>query len=666
MKISSLRLQNFGPYYGTHEVDLSTPDGAPLILVHADNMRGKTTLINALRWCLYGHVRNRTGQDKEVYRLLNLDAVDEGTFALAVTMHFEHEGVKYELERRATANTRPQSDEDLKTDCRLLKNGAIQPAADIPEALGGILHEDIARFFFFDGEMLQEYEVLLERPDTSTDLVRRSIEEILGLPALDRARTDLSDLSEMTQKKLVKALGKLQKNNKLLKDAESTADQLDAAERDLADLRPLFEEVTKSLALLQDRRKEYVALEKDLARLDQLESQVRHEELRQEALQKEIAAILRESWWLPISAKARVIYDAAQARVLEISRHDRTVAGLEREILSLEETLRDKRCTTCGQPLPTDSKSAAATTAKLDALRQSLVELGETPVTAEADHFTLHSLKAIVDSGPAERLREKERTRLRSRIDARRLKNECQDIQERLRNHDRAEIKRVEQDYVLCIAKYQQLDGDIRRLESSRETLKANLARLRAQVEQMPGADAWISREAAIYGSLQALFDGGLERFRVLLRNQVEEEASEIFLQLTTEPDYAGLRINDRYGLTIVDKHGRNIRDRSAGAEEVVALALIGALNRCSLREAPVVMDTPFGRLDVRHSDRILKFLATMGRQVLLLVQSREFNRERDFKLIADKVGREMTILRDGRPTRSRIATGYQNDGVTS
>jgi hypothetical protein len=39
----------------------------------------------------------------------------------------------------------------------------------------------------------------------------------------------------------------------------------------------------------------------------------------------------------------------------------------------------------------------------------------------------------------------------------------------------------------------------------------------------------------------------------------------------------------------------------SAGSEQIVALSLIGALNRCATREGPVVMDTPFGRLDRRH-----------------------------------------------------------------
>ena len=85
-----------------------------------------------------------------------------------------------------------------------------------------------------------------------------------------------------------------------------------------------------------------------------------------------------------------------------------------------------------------------------------------------------------------------------------------------------------------------------------------------------------------------------------------------------------GLRINESYGLTIVHKGGGEIPLRSAGAEHIVALSLMGALQRNAPLRGPIIMDSPFGRLDEGHTKRVVRTLPTMARQVLLLVYEAE------------------------------------------
>ena len=82
---------------------------------------------------------------------------------------------------------------------------------------------------------------------------------------------------------------------------------------------------------------------------------------------------------------------------------------------------------------------------------------------------------------------------------------------------------------------------------------------------------------------------------------------------------------------------------RSSGEEQLVALSLIGALNQCAQVEAPIFMDTPFGRLDVSHGERILKYLPNMSEQVVLLVTDREF-REGDEIYLAGKIKTDLTV----------------------
>jgi DNA sulfur modification protein DndD len=69
------------------------------------------------------------------------------------------------------------------------------------------------------------------------------------------------------------------------------------------------------------------------------------------------------------------------------------------------------------------------------------------------------------------------------------------------------------------------------------------------------------------------------------------------------------------------------VDDRSAGYEHLVALSLIGALQECSPITGPVVMDSPFGRLDPEHVEAVVGQLNVLADQVFLLVHEGEIDR---------------------------------------
>jgi DNA sulfur modification protein DndD len=125
----------------------------------------------------------------------------------------------------------------------------------------------------------------------------------------------------------------------------------------------------------------------------------------------------------------------------------------------------------------------------------------------------------------------------------------------------------------------------------------------------------------------------------------VETSATEAFRQLKDEPEFDRLRINESYGLEIVDSRGDDVTGRSAGQEQVVALSLIAALNRNARSLAPVVMDTPFGRLDPEHRGNILRFLRSLAEQVFLLVHGGEV-RDEDLNIIAGDIQAELDLQR--------------------
>ena len=126
----------------------------------------------------------------------------------------------------------------------------------------------------------------------------------------------------------------------------------------------------------------------------------------------------------------------------------------------------------------------------------------------------------------------------------------------------------------------------------------------------------------------------------------MEKDATALFIQLTSEVEYRGLSINNNYGLTIVHQNGSAIPVRSAGAEHIVALSLMGALQRNAPLRGPIIMDSPFGRLDHAHTTKVVQALPNMAGQVVLLVYESELDPKEVRNQLQAKLKKEYRIAR--------------------
>ena len=106
---------------------------------------------------------------------------------------------------------------------------------------------------------------------------------------------------------------------------------------------------------------------------------------------------------------------------------------------------------------------------------------------------------------------------------------------------------------------------------------------------------------------------------------------------------YSGLEINENYGLQIINKNGEKVIMKSSGAEQIVALSLIDALSKTGRPSGPVVMDTPFGRLDPEHRVRILEYLPTSASQLILFVHKGETGND-ILNKISGQIGKEYQL----------------------
>mgnify|MGYP006126709861 FL=1 len=59
MKLKELTITNFMPYKGEQKVGFPQHETQNVMLLFGDNMRGKTSFLNAIRWGFYGNAVGR-------------------------------------------------------------------------------------------------------------------------------------------------------------------------------------------------------------------------------------------------------------------------------------------------------------------------------------------------------------------------------------------------------------------------------------------------------------------------------------------------------------------------------------------------------------------------------------------------------------------------------
>ncbi|MGY6205338.1 hypothetical protein [Paraburkholderia strydomiana] len=109
---------------------------------------------------------------------------------------------------------------------------------------------------------------------------------------------------------------------------------------------------------------------------------------------------------------------------------------------------------------------------------------------------------------------------------------------------------------------------------------------------------------------------------------QLASAMTSVYKTLAHKDLVAKIDIKNDGTTLILGKTGKEIAvDRSAGENQIFATALIAGLAKVSGVRAPMVVDTPLGRLDSKHRQNILGFwTGDKSRQVILLSQDEEID----------------------------------------
>jgi DNA sulfur modification protein DndD len=648
MKLQELTIYNFMPYKGEQKIDFPQHETQNVMLLFGDNMRGKTSFLNSIRWGFYGLALGRHLRQIPRTNLVNSIAASEDNWSMSIMLKFTHENKNYELRRQIEKKSHisvPKNDGDFDESIGLKIDNEVITGDLIVNEINQVTPEEISRFFLFDGELLQEYENLLVEQSEQGEKIKEHIEQALGVPALVNGRNEFTSL--------LKDARRIQtRDAKNSSDAQMYAEQQrvneskqTTFEKDIKDLEIQQREVQKHIDDIEDQLKNTEAVQKKKYELDVLKG-------KQETIETQLAydadqqrKLFRDVWKDVLFKGVQPLVNNLKSKRDSLLNATKAKAVLDSKISELHKSLEMPICPTCTQNIPQK---------EMDGISKKIIEL---KAEAELSHVNfddvtainsqIDNLSKIQSSNEGSRVCELVSKQRKMQVSIIKIETELDDIEEEIKGFDTDQIMRQREKKDRLGNQLFKLENDIKDRNMSLKKLGETQAHISTLISKSTGSQGQSSTiRVNLYQDLETLFKNGIDELRDALREQVADYASNAFNELTTEKTYAGLEINKNYGLSIIDHTGQVLKERSAGAEQIVALSLIDGLNKTARKKGPIIMDTPLGRLDPKHRSNVLKYLPKMADQVILLVHEGEIDPSKDLSNFAERIGARYQIER--------------------
>ena len=661
MWISRIELTNFKSY--AHQVfEFPEPaDGRNIVLVGGLNGYGKTSILEALYLCLYGkdaliHLARAGLKTDEVRgyptfleRALNGEAKRDGrdTMTVRVTIH--------RTRTKAVDITRKwffRSNGSWSADEEAIVRNVVRDIPDAPrrDGKGGFHLSDlldeifvpahVAPFFFFDCE-----EVKKLADQSRVEQVKQGLEGLLGVVLLrelaDRLKafeqSKRGEVTNVDEEKLQQVLIALTANEANLATLREASD---SSESEAANLRvqreSLIERITSAGGGGGD-----IATVKDLV---EEREQLRNK--RKECLRKIEEVLAGRLPFHLVSRDLMVVFKKQLEGEIRLVEHEAEKNALTPRKARFEEAFLNGDGPAINPALT--EEQVLSVKARIESAWASLFYPPPEGCAQEVVHDYLHGTArtealAFLQSIPLgqEEVQEllTEQSSLNQRIE------ELGRKISRLEGIDRdgtlaglkADLDRVQSRIDDLAEAGRVSDRKLTSLEATVASQRAEYERERRKLDASSPARAQIQRSERV----RSVIDDVIPALFPLKVKQLASAMTQVYKSLAHKDLVAKIDIKDDGTTIILGKTGKEIAvDRSAGENQIFATALIAGLAKVSGVRAPMVVDTPLGRLDSKHRQNILAFwTGDKARQVILLSQDEEIDYS-FYKHIQDSVGK--------------------------
>jgi len=658
MKFRKLTVENYKSFQFATEIRFPVgEDGRSIFLIGGMNGAGKTSIMEAINYCLYG-----TKAD-EIFRNINRREKARGNASVSFELVMEMDDLSELVVKRSWSagvadDPKPRDLTERLVVVRDGKRVSVQNQEIWQDFIRSMIPPGITQFFFFDGEKIQA----IAADDHSEVRLKSSLEAALGIQYINRLASDILYIKNEERKGFVEISdedldfkqSELKKERSKLTrwqtERERVQQELVEFKQQLEDARQRF---TAAFQAEPETRETMRANEKKRVqaanRLAQVESEIRA--LCEKTLPFAITGRLFEHMRQQIesereSAGSEAIRENAAALAKRIVRVVEEPEPIYRETLSPEKMAELERRIF---RLLREGDSQGAVVRILDLSDRDAARVLNKMESLESGEVFL--LKPLLE----------EKRELAAQI----RKIEGLSQTGLLSESEKELFEQLQAEMEGCSTQIGRKTEQLRLLEEEILALEKRITAIEMEIEKLYEKHH-VSKERAEFIQECDAIAGVLNQFMVRLRKNkvhlLQEKTFEMYRLLSSRSGLIkDIIIDDKtYEVRISDRNGHEIKKSglSAGEKEVFAVSLLWGLAQTSQLKLPIVIDTPLSRLDSTHRDNIVNnYFPNAGEQVIILSTDTEIDKDyyRTLKTRLSGAGslvfdqqRELTTFQEG------------------
>ena len=630
--IDKIRFTNYRQY-GTGSISFNKTDAGMLSVLVAQNGTGKTTMLNAITWCLYGKELH-LADEKTALPLVNMAAAraaGEGTLlpvSVVVTVMDEQNVVEFSR----TVNFKVSSDAHgnprvipgaAKFDVAITPGGdfantAVVSGTDADVVVKQYFDFDIFKFYFFDGEKLRDFFV------TGQANIQKSIFNISQVTLLETSIGHLKAMHTVRTKKLAKDCPDIAE---LTTEREKLEKKRDLAKETLADSRADAAKYSKRRDELDELLRGYDPIKKLQNERNALESALTAIEAEESALQTERATFIRQyTVLLTLYPRIKHTLDMISSKEAD---GDLPPAIDKDQVRRLLAHL-DQPCPLCNGTIgETGREHLEALLAKISVSSHTSNYLKEIKAPLE---MYMEQAQQFPTRLAAIRQREMD-------IDARKKKTttRLQQIAGALANFEsesgKLDVAKTENERSSVIGLYNAAQQAIGSAQTTISTCNERLAAIEKDLStalQKMSEHEDIRKQLAAIDMMHGQFVKIKRRIMDEMKAEIERITWEIFdAMIWKRNTFGSIEISDDYDIAVLNTDGIEMTGSLSATEQMaLAYAFTLAIHRASGKNCPLVIDSPLGRVSDTNRENMAMALQKVSKekQIIMLFTPDEYS----------------------------------------